>query len=121
MTDRLSSGEVSITLGGRERVLRPTLDAARKINAKFGGFTQVYQQFVQQDFAALTYVLAAGLNAKRLQETIDEIEPQVFAGGLFTGYGEAAIKFLRNLTAGGRDADAVAETEEPDDGDADPE
>lgn len=121
MTDRLSTGEVSITLGGRERVLRPTLDAARKINSKFGGITPVYNQFIQQDIEALIFVLAAGIDAKRLEKTIDEIAPQVFSGGLFQTYGQPALRFLRNISAGGKDADAAAETDAPDDGDADPE
>lgn len=121
MTDRLSSGEVTITLGGRERVLRPTLDAARKINSKFGGIAPVYNQFIQQDIDALIYVLAAGIDAKRVERTLEEIAPLVFAGGLFQGYGQPAIQFLRNISAGGRDADAAAETDAPDDGDADPE
>lgn len=123
MTDRLSSGEVTITLGGRERVLRPTLDAARKINSKFGGITPVYNQFIQQDIEALIFVLAAGIDAKRLEKAIDEIAPQVFAGGLFRTYGQPAMRFLRNISAGGRDADAdaAAEADAPDDGDTDPE
>lgn len=95
----LSEGEFEIILGkppGAKFVLRPTLEAFKVVNSRFGGFNAALQALSRGDADSLTYIVAAGLG-----KTIADVEGLVFEAGirnLFDPVGE----YVERLTNGGR-------------------
>lgn len=92
----LGAGDVSFTLAGEERTLRPTLGAARAASRLNGGIMAAVQAIAQFDFDVLVRVLALGLDEK-----VSDIEDAVYSDGV-ANLAPHAITFLTNLANGGR-------------------
>jgi hypothetical protein len=87
--------EVKTKLVGKDAVLRPSLRAAKKLDAFFGGIGNGFQPLRQFNLAAYTAVIAAGLG-----KTDEEVEEAVYETGLANLAGDASL-FLSLLTLGG--------------------
>lgn len=79
---RINAGEVTITLAGEERVLKPTLRAMTMISSQMGGLAKARDALAAQDFQAVVTVIRWGLNmpdseAKRLPEMVFETKLDV--------------------------------------------
>lgn len=78
---KLNSGEVTITLGGEERTLAPTLGAATRISRAFNGFQGALQQLQASDLDAYVTVIQHGLGLRTEAET-KGLREKVWAAGL---------------------------------------
>jgi hypothetical protein len=98
MTDdnKLNDGEVAIKLNGKDCVLKPTLGAAQAVNRFFGNFTKAYQIVSDNDFDAISFVIAQGLgrDPKKVAE-------DVFNTG-FLDLKPHAVMYLVSLSNGGK-------------------
>jgi hypothetical protein len=98
-------GEVSVTLGGRERVLRPTFQALAEIESKTG---KTLQQLIALGMGAAlglndtTAIITAGLRAAGETVKDEEVGADIVAAGLQSMIAPAAKLVLFGLT-GGRD------------------
>jgi hypothetical protein len=97
---RLGAGDVSITLDGEEKVLRPTLRAAQSISRQSGGIAAAIEAIGKVDFDALVSVIALGLGIQDHRETKDLAE-RVWRTGM-TELSGPAIRYLAILANGGR-------------------
>jgi hypothetical protein len=93
----MADGEVTITLGDRSETLRPTLKAARQINA-LGGFVEVFRRLGAFDLETYIAVVAAGTGKKPAQ-----VEEAVYAAGIQT-LTEPLAEFVSILANGGKAA-----------------
>ncbi len=74
---KLNAGDVTITLAGDDRILKPTLRAANMISSHFGGLAKARDQLAAQDLQAAVAVIRHGLNmpdkeAKNLPDMVWE-------------------------------------------------
>lgn len=93
---------VTVTLGGKEETLRPTLRAARIVNG-MGSFTGAYERVRAGDLEAYIIVVAAGLNKKP-----DEVAQAVYEAGVID-LGQGVAEFVNLLANGGKAAAPVVE------------
>ncbi len=91
----MNVGEVEIELDGEKKVLRPTLGAAKRVNAS-GGFSQVINKLLGYDLDYYVTVISAGLDRKPAT-----VEEAVFKSGLPTLV-EPLCRFVVNLSNGGK-------------------
>ncbi len=91
----MNIGEVEIELDGEKKVLRPTLGAAKRVNAA-GGFSNVINKLLGYDLDYYVTVISAGLDRK--PQTVEEA---VFKTGLPNLLGPLT-KFVVNLSNGGK-------------------
>lgn len=102
---RIGGGDVTITLGGQEVVLRATIGAALAISALGGerGFSAVVERVALFDLATIIRVVEIGIGqrSKDLPELIWSEGLNVMA--------PKAIEFLNALVNGGRSAKVAAE------------
>jgi hypothetical protein len=97
------NGDVTITLGGREAVLKCTLGAAMKVDEELGGFAGALQAVSTFRLSAFVCVVAAGLGKPQ-----QDVREAVFKEGLTNLIGPVS-EYLALLTNGGRKADEVKE------------
>lgn len=69
--------EVKMILDGESIVLRPTLRAAKEVNAFFGAFSKVYERLATFDLDAFIAMTAIGTGKKP-----KDVEDAVFRTGL---------------------------------------
>lgn|SRR4051812_601943 len=91
----MNVGEVEIDLGGKTETLRPSLGAAKRVNAA-GGFQNVINRVIAFDFDYYVSVIAAGLNKKP-----QEIEDAVYQEGVYKLQGKV-VSFVALLANGGK-------------------
>lgn len=102
------AGDVKITLGGEDLVLKATLNAGLTISRLAGGIRGAMEKVIAMDLDTITTVVTVGLGqeeAKRLKN----IDRLVFENGLTDAQGGLpgkCIEFLANLARGGRPADS---------------
>lgn len=89
------TGDVEINLNGEVKTLRPTLAAAKRVNAQ-GGFAHVVNRIQAADLEFYILVVAAGLNKKNA-----EVEDAVYKTGL-PALGADVVKFVNILANGGK-------------------
>lgn len=87
--------EVEITLNGKSETLRPSLGAAKRVNA-LGGFMNVHSKLQAYDFDYFVAVIAAGLEKKSA-----DIESAVYKTGLPNLLGDVS-SFVNLLANGGK-------------------
>ena len=112
-------GEVTIELGGRSWVMRPTLEAIAEIDRVVGpGVGGAYRLMLSGDlkFGEMTEIIAAGIRAGGdEQATARGVAPMLFEEGMFSErLMRSLIEFLHSITHGGR----PLTTEEPELGEA---
>jgi len=92
----VGAGDVEITLGDHQLVLKPTLQAAISLSSAQGGISTLVNRCLNLEFDALHQVIAAGLgsNSKDLQQLI-------YTTGMIQ-VSPVCIKFLTILANGGR-------------------
>jgi hypothetical protein len=88
-------GEIEIQLNGKTETLRPSLEAAKKVNTGGGGFMNVLQKLAVMDQDYYSLVVAAGLG-KRPAEV-----DAVWRTGL-PNLTESLALFVQSLANGGR-------------------
>lgn len=98
---KITAGEVAITLAEEERVLRPTLNAATRINNHFGGFVTAIQRVQAMDLDACAYVIRQGLGLSDAEAK--ELKAKVWSTGVIDLMAPIA-KYLMILANGGRDS-----------------
>lgn len=119
MTANPHRGEVAVTIGDREVVLRPTFEAMAEIETVLGqGLVPLTRRFAQSDYGArdVAAVLLAGANAVlRPGEKLkpEDVRKAVADAGLFAFVGPI-VAFLTNCLTGG----AKREETEPGEGKA---
>ncbi len=92
----MSSGDVEIKLNGKFETLRPSLGAARRVNAAYGDFSKAVNRIQAADLEAYIAVVAAGLGKKTA-----DVENDVYLTGL-PALGADVIKFVNILANGGK-------------------
>ncbi len=97
----MNVGEVEIKLNGEVKTLRPSLGAAKRVNAR-GGFASVVGRLQAADFDFYVLVVAAGLGKKEA-----EIENAVYLTGL-PALGADLVTFVNILANGGKPFGAEA-------------
>lgn len=87
-------GIVIVTVGDREYTLTPTLGAARKIEARFGGLRAALDglSMVSADTAA--WIIASGANLK--PKKMETLPQQVFEAGTVEVVNQC-VPFIHNL------------------------
>ena len=100
------TGELEIKLDGKIVTLRPSLGAAKRVNAS-GGFAHVVSRIQAADLEFYILVVAAGLGKKTA-----DVEDAVYKTGL-PSLGADVVKFVNILANGGKpfEADAPSEGE----------
>jgi hypothetical protein len=97
-------GEVEITLGGKTETLRPSLGAAKRVNAA-GGFTNVMEKLMAYDLNYYVTVVSAGLNKKPI-----DVEEAIYQAGLPNLVGDL-VTYVGYLANGGKPAGSDASGE----------
>lgn len=112
-----SLGEMSVTIGGEEFVLKCTLDAFRSIPATLGGFVGTFGQLAQAEPESCAFIVAAATGKGR-----DMKERERIAGLMFTGGGlnaetiSSLTDYVRMLNNGGKLPTAATDDEGDDAG-----
>lgn len=102
----INPGEVAITLGGEEFVLKSTLGAAKTVNRLLNGFRGAYERLQQSDFEAYAIIICAGAGLTTSAD-IEAMTQRVFDAGIIeSSVGEPLTKFVALLANGGRDSSA---------------
>lgn len=98
-------GEVTITLGGQDKLLKPTFGAARTISAKYGGLQGAVNRIAQLDMEAIIDVVTLGLGYSQRRRPPSDLGEQIWKEGLTDTTGslaEKCITYLHILMGGGR-------------------
>lgn len=90
--------DVEINLDGKIETLRPSLAAAKRVNAS-GGFAHVVNRIQAADLEFYILVVAAGMNKKN-----SDVEEAVYRTGL-PALGADVVKFVNLLANGGKPMD----------------
>lgn len=96
---KITSGEVVISLDGEERTLRPTLNAATRINSQFGGFAGALGQIQALNLEAMTYIVRQGLGASDAEAK--GLREQVYQAGVLEMVGPLS-RYVMLLANGGK-------------------
>jgi len=97
----LGEGEVVIVIAGERHVLKPTLFAAKRVSAAFGGFMPGWSRLAAQDLDACIVIVAAGLGAETPQQEAAAAEI-AYRAGMADLIGPLG-RFLAILANGGRE------------------
>jgi len=96
----LNEGEIEVTVGDETLILVPTLDAADRICAAFGGFRDAMERVVGMNLGGIATVI--GLGAGRHQpEEIEALKQQIYKDGILKFVVPASF-YVGVLTNGGR-------------------
>jgi hypothetical protein len=100
LDDKPVMENIQVTLGGSTLNLVPSLKAAKKINALYGGFVPVARAVEASEMFTITAVIAAGAGVED-KDKINAIEESVYAGGV-ASYVDPVSKYVASLMRGGR-------------------
>jgi hypothetical protein len=98
----MNIGEVEIELDGEKKVLRPSLGAAKRVNAA-GGFSNVINKLLAYDFDYFVTVISAGLSKKP-----SEVEEAIYKTGLPKLVNDTTL-YVTYLANGGKPAPTEAD------------
>ncbi len=101
------TGDLEIKLDGKIVTLRPSLGAAKRVNAS-GGFAHVVSRIQAADLEFYILVVAAGIGKKNA-----EVEEAVYRTGL-PALGADVVKFVNILANGGKPFEAEEASPEGD-------
>jgi hypothetical protein len=98
-------GEVSVTLNGRTYVMRPSLEALKRMEALSGrGVINILNRFGREDFSItdVAAVITAGINGnpENPRHTMEQVSQAIYEGGVVT-YLVPASQLLSNATKAG--------------------
>jgi hypothetical protein len=110
---RLGAGDVPITLNGQQHVLRPTLDACRKLSRVQGGLWALGTRVAQIDFDAIVSVIRIGLDLAPAGEAKLDLERAVYETGL-RELAQPVQDFIVAVGNGGRRPGAEVKTAQAD-------
>lgn len=96
----LNDGEVVITLGEREYVLRPTLNAIRTLSRQNGGMQAVFQHIVRRNFDGLVSIIKVGASVPDKDDT--DLAQRVFRAGINDKLMMPLVDYLQILENGGK-------------------
>jgi hypothetical protein len=116
MTANSERGEVAIMLGGRECVLRPTMEAVARIeNALDSGLMEIYQKLRKGNYGLRDAhpIIREGLRAAE-EKIPDNLPDIIYVDGVLTFY-EPISAFIVNALNGGK---VVAKKQDDDPGEA---
>jgi len=105
---RLGIGNVEITLGGQDYVLRPTLNAAQQLSRLNGGIRGTIDAVARMDFDVVVRVITLGLGPQSGRPGLlkdKDIPELVWSSGLTDDSGALlarCIEYLHVLANGGR-------------------
>lgn len=100
--NRITSGEIAITLDGEERTLKPSLGAATRVNNRFGGFSKAIAELAALNLDAYVVVIGHGLGATDAEQKV--LKEKVYKTGV-TNLVRPLTRFVVILANGGRDPD----------------
>lgn len=103
----MGAGDVLITLGDQEVILKPTLKAATVLSNGQGGITRMVQRCLDFEFDAIHTVILAGLGMKGSKDLFELI----YQAGLIN-LAPHCIQFLHVVANGGRPTGDAEEEEE---------
>ena len=97
---KLNSGDVTITINGADRTLKPTLRALSTISGQFNGLAKARELLVAQDFATAVFVIRHGLNlSDREARTLPD---EIYENGLTADLLIPLLRFVGVLANGGK-------------------
>ena len=105
----MNVGEVEIELDGNKYTLRPSLGAAKKVNAS-GGFQNVITKLLSYDMDYYVTVISAGLDKRPLSVMVaggPNLEEAIYKTGLHALVNPLAL-YVSNLANGGKPVDNEA-------------
>jgi hypothetical protein len=97
----MASGNILITLGGKQHELVPTPGALRSISMMYNGLGPADARVRDYDATAIAFVIGVGIGKTKSAE-ITEIEEMIFTDGLMS-FWRPASDFCSRLANGGRD------------------
>lgn len=73
--NKLNAGEVVVTLGEKEYVLKPTINAWRTINRQYNGLAQARANLVSENVETMIFIIrvGSGLPDKQLKNLDEEV------------------------------------------------
>lgn len=115
---KLTAGEVLVTLGDDELILKPTLRAMNAVNRQYNGLRNARERLVNEDADAIVFILRHGLNLD--DKAARDLPERVFRNGLTGELLVALIRYVAILGNGGKplpdEADGRDEGEAQDQG-----
>lgn len=99
---RVTAGEVAITLNGEERILKPTLGAATRVNKAFDGYQNANRRVAALDLEAYVFIIRQGLGLADGDEK--DLREHVWRAGVTNLSGPVAT-YVAILANGGRPLD----------------
>lgn len=103
----IGAGDIQLTLGENDMVLRPTLKACTTLSSGRGGITDMVQRCLALEMPAIQAVIVAGLGG-RMSKDLPEL---IFREGLLE-LSAPCIEFLNTVANGGRPLGLDAEPED---------
>lgn len=98
---KLGVGDVPITLGDREVVLKPSLHAIMTISRTTGGIVGAIQRVGNLDFETVALVVTLGLGMSGNSREVRELPEKIYQSGIM-GLVPDVIRYLTILSNGGR-------------------
>ena len=103
---KLGQGNIKFDLGNETYELRPTINAMRMLNQKYGGMQNVMDKIIGMDMQAIEDVLVAGLGPSyQNPKARNQLMEKVFAEGVTDDTGQFMLKCQRyvvSLLRGGK-------------------
>lgn len=96
----LHDGEVSISLNGKDRVLKPTLRAMSVLSKQFGGLAKVRANLVAEEVETISAVIRLGQNLS--ERDARNLDDEIYANGLTAELLVPLITFVGILSNGGK-------------------
>lgn len=109
MSSKIDYGTVTVRLGEKEYVLKPTLNAIRKIDDHFGSLRHAVQSVSSLHFSGISYIIAVG--ASLSERGTKAMEEELFNTGVVNVTGPVAEYVGKLMSPMGND-----EEEEGDEG-----
>lgn len=109
------TGDISITLGDKDYVLRPTLEAALALSRQAGGIRAAITRVLELDLDVIIAVIRAGIGREAGKE-LRNLDRVIYEHGLLDAQGQLVarcVEFLTNLARGGRPASADEDSGDP--------
>lgn len=101
---KITAGQVAITLGDQEYMLKPTLDAMQKISNQLGGLAGARQAIVGQNLQGIVAIITHGANVP--SGPARGLPDKVFREGLTDPLLVPLLEYIGLLQNGGRPPEA---------------
>lgn len=117
------AGDVTIQLGTKELVLKPSLEVALAVSRTAGGIRGAIEKVASMDIELILTIIRLGIGSKAAKR-IPNLDQMVYENGLTDSQGALLgklVDFLSNIARGGRPAEPVEEDAGDEDDDDDTE